>query len=498
MMEFPWLTFMTFLPLLGVAVILLFTSNEAADGEGLSRSDRNARNVSLLISIAVFLTSLIVLYNFDYAQGGYQLVERSMWVEPLGLEYHLGVDGISLLLVLLTTFLIPFCILVSWESVKKQMRLFMICFLLLETFVIGAFVSLDFVLFYFFFEGSLIPMFLIIGIWGGDRRIYAAYKFFLYTLAGSVLLLLAMIYLASVFGTTSIPDLTAEAGGLPPEVQMWLWLAFFASFAVKVPMVPVHTWLPDAHVQAPTAGSVILAGVLLKLGGYGFLRFCLPMLPDASEFFTPFIYTLSGVAVVYTSLVALVQKDMKKLIAYSSIAHMALVTAGIFAGNAQAIEGAMFQMISHGLVSAALFMCVGVLYDRMHTKEIAAYGGVSAKMPVFAAVYMFFTMASIGLPGTSGFIGEFLTILGVFKDSTWIAAIITTGVVLGAGYMLWLYKKVMFGEIGNEEVGVLADINMREKLMFLPIVMLAILLGVLPGLVLQPLHAAVIRVISGG
>jgi NADH-quinone oxidoreductase subunit M len=386
--------------------------------------------------------------------------------------------------------------LASWNSIKKQPKEYMILFLLLEALVLGVFVSLDFLLFYFFFEASLIPMFLIIGVWGAENRVYAAFKFFLYTLFGSVFLLLAILYLYSQFGTTDIPTLSVQAATLPLNIQQILWLAFFASFAVKVPMWPVHTWLPDAHVQAPTAGSVILAGVLLKLGAYGFLRLSLPMLPLASEYFADFVYVLSCVAIVYTSLVALMQEDMKKMIAYSSIAHMGYVTAGIFSFNEQAIDGAIYQCLSHGIISAALFLCVGVLYDRMHTKKIDAYGGVVQKMPRFALVFLIFTMASVGLPGTSGFVGEFLVMLGVFKANITTAIFVTTGVVLGAAYMLWLTKRVIYGEIKNPEVGHLTELNKYEKYCLYPIAILAIIYGIAPWLITNDISVSVVNLLT--
>ncbi|MGB1540258.1 MAG: NADH-quinone oxidoreductase subunit M, partial [Rickettsiales bacterium] len=410
--------------------------------------------------------------RFKNNDASFQMVERYEWFDGLNIDYHVGVDGISLFMILLTTFLMPICILASWNAIQTRVREFMMAFLLLESLVIGVFCALDMVLFYLFFEGMLIPMYLIIGVWGGGNRVYAAYKFFLYTLAGSVLFLLAMLYLYFTFGTTDIPTMMTKAPTLSLDVQKWLWLAMLASFAVKVPMWPVHTWLPDAHVQAPTSGSVILAGILLKMGADGFLRFSLPMLPDASMAFAPLIFGLSIVAIIYTSLVALMQEDMKKLIAYSSVAHMGFVTVGIFTFNQQGIEGGIIQMISHGLVSGALFLCVGVVYDRMHTREIAHYGGLVNRMPGYAAFFMFFTMASVGLPGTSGFVGEFLILVGAFKASTWVAVLTATGVVLGATYALWLYRRVVFGEITREELKKILDISPREASMFIPIVAL--------------------------
>ncbi len=493
MIDFPILSVVTFLPLVGALFILLFVRSEPGE---TAVSDQNARNAALFVTIVTFLLSLLLLFNFDSTTAAFQYQENHEWIKGYGIRYRLGIDGISLFFVLLTTFLMPICILASWESIQEQVREYMIAFLALETLVVGVFVSLDFTLFYFFFEGSLIPMFLIIGIWGAENRVYASFKFFLYTLLGSVLLLLALLYIYFSFDTTDIPTLMKMVSTLPVDVQIWLWLAFFASFAVKVPMWPVHTWLPDAHVQAPTAGSVILAGVLLKLGAYGFLRFSLPMLPDASEFFTPLIYGLSVVAVVYTSLVALMQTDMKKLIAYSSIAHMGFVTIGIFTFNQQGIEGAIFQMLSHGLVSAALFLCVGVLYDRIHTKEIARYGGLVERMPLFALYFMLFTMASIGLPATSGFIGEFLVLTGAFRDNTLVAALATSGVVLGAGYMLWLYKRVVFGKLEHDELKEILDLNKREIWIFIPIALLVLLFGIYPDIILEPMHESVVHLME--
>ncbi len=479
------------LPLFGALAILLFTRPEHAE-EGR----KEAHYIALFTTILTFLVSLLLWAMFDSTTAEFQFVEKHEWFAGYGISYHLGIDGISLFMVLLTTFLMPICILCSWETVASRARAFMVNFLILEAMVIGVFASLDALMFYLFFEGMLIPMYLIIGIWGGKNRIYAAYKFFLYTLAGSVLFLVAILYLYLQFGTTSIPELMTKAPTLGLNVQQWLWLAMLASFAVKVPMWPVHTWLPDAHVQAPTAGSVILAGILLKMGGYGFLRFSLPMLPEASHHFTWLIYTLSIIAVIYTSLVALVQTDMKKLIAYSSVAHMGFVTIGIFTMNLQGLQGAMIQMISHGLVSGALFLCVGVVYDRLHTREISAYGGVAEVMPKYALYFMFFTMASVGLPGTSGFVGEFLVLLGAFKANTWVAFFAATGVVLGAAYMLWLYRRVVFGEIGSDHVRAMLDMNVREKVIFIPIVALVIWIGLYPQPYLKAMEPSLSKLIE--
>ncbi|RWO29725.1 MAG: NADH-quinone oxidoreductase subunit M, partial [Mesorhizobium sp.] len=424
MTAWPILSLVTFLPLVGVLFILLINDDS-------ENARRNIRAIALWTTGITFIISLFIWTGFDNAEPGFQFVEKFAWLDS-GISYHMGVDGISMLFVILTTFLMPLCILASWESIEKRVKAYMIAFLLLETLMIGVFCALDIVLFYVFFEAGLIPMFIIIGVWGGKRRVYASFKFFLYTLAGSVLMLLAIMAMFFQSGTTDIPTLLTH--DFPASMQTWLWLAFFASFAVKMPMWPVHTWLPDAHVEAPTAGSVILAAILLKMGGYGFLRFSLPMFPIASEMFAPLVFALSVVAIIYTSLVALMQEDMKKLIAYSSVAHMGFVTMGIFAMNQEGVQGAIFQMLSHGLVSGALFLCVGVIYDRMHTRDIDAYGGLVNNMPKYATVFMIFTMANVGLPGTSGFVGEFLTMLGVFRVNTWVAFFAATGVILSAAY----------------------------------------------------------------
>lgn len=485
----PILTSLILLPLVA-AVVTYFSGRHAVYGATA------ARWVALIATVATFLLSLTLFSGFDAAKEGFQFVEKAPWFVGYDINYHLGIDGISLWLVVLTTFLMPICVLCSWQSVDKRVGEFMALFLILEALVIGTFVALDLLLFYLFFEAVLIPMYLIIGIWGGQNRIYAAYKFFLYTLAGSVLFLLALLYLFFTFNTTDIPTLMAQAPSLGLPVQKWLWLALFASFAVKVPMWPFHTWLPDAHVQAPTAGSVILAGVLLKLGAYGFIRFSLPMLPEASHYFADFVFALSVVAVIYTSLVALVQEDMKKLIAYSSVAHMGFVTLGIFSFTQQGLDGAMFQMVSHGVVSGALFLCVGVVYDRMHTREIAQYGGAANVMPYFAAFFMVFTMASAGLPATSGFVGEILVIVGTYQAAPWAAMLAATGLVLGAAYMLWLYRRVMFGEITNPHVAEMTDANHREWLYFVPLVITVIWLGVHPTVITKDTSPALKRVIA--
>lgn len=488
-MELHILSILIFLPLIGAAIIFLFVRDDEIGAQ-------NARYAALWTTIVTFIASLALWSNFDSTTHEFQFVELVPWFKGQSINYHLGVDGISLFMILLTTFLMPICILCSWNAVQKRVREYMIAFLVLETFVIGVFCALDLLLFYIFFEGMLIPMFLIIGIWGGDRRIYASYKFFLYTLAGSVLFLIALLYLYFTFGTTSIPELMKQAPTLAIDVQKWLWLAMLASFAVKVPMWPVHTWLPDAHVQAPTAGSVILAGILLKMGAYGFLRFSLPMLPEASHYFADLIFWLSCIAVVYTSLIALMQEDMKKLIAYSSVAHMGFVTLGIFSFNQQGIEGAIFQMISHGLVSGALFLCVGVVYDRLHTREIARYGGLANNMPIYAAVFMLFTMASVGLPGTAGFVGEILVLIGTFQASQWAAFVAATGLVLGAAYMLLLYRRVCFGDLVKRDLLKLPDLSLREKLIFAPLVVSVIWLGVYPKPVFDAMAPSVRHLIG--
>ena len=482
MSDWPLLSLATFLPLIGAAFIFLFAQG------GDEAADRNAKSVALMTTILTFLVSLVIWTNFENGTAEFQFIERYAWLGG-GIDYQMGVDGISVLFVVLTAFLMPICILASWQAITLRVREFMIAFLLLECMMIGVFCALDFVLFYLFFEGGLIPMFLIIGVWGGPRRVYSSFKFFLYTLLGSVLLLLAMIYMYFEVGTTDIPTLMGY--GFSAEAQTWLWLALFASFAVKMPMWPVHTWLPDAHVEAPTAGSVILAGVLLKMGGYGFLRFSLPMLPLASDLFVPLIFTLSVVAVVYTSLVALMQEDMKKLIAYSSVAHMGFVTIGIFTFNTQGIEGGIFQMLSHGIVSAALFLVVGVVYDRIHSREIAHYGGLVNRMPIYAFTFMIFMLASVGLPGTAGFVGEILVLVGVYQVNTWVAALAALGVILSAAYMLWLYRRIIFGQLEKDDLKQIADMNAREIALFAPLVILAVLMGIYPAPFLDVMHVSV-------
>jgi len=486
------LSLVTFLPLIGAVVLMLFLRGEDAAAQ------LNAKRLALFTTVATFLLSLAIISGFDPNDANFQFVEESEWIA--GLTYKMGVDGISVLFVMLTTFLMPLVIGACW-GVEHRVKEYMIAFLVLETLMIGVFCALDLILFYFFFEAGLIPMFLIIGIWGGKERIYAAFKFFLYTLLGSLLMLVAMLAMYVDAGTTDIVKLlnhnfSSEAldiwgfhivGG----VQTLLWIAFFASFAVKMPMWPVHTWLPDAHVQAPTAGSVVLAAILLKMGGYGFLRFSLPMFPVASDLMANFVFTLSVIAIIYTSLVAMMQEDMKKLIAYSSVAHMGFVTMGIFAANQQGVDGAIFQMISHGFISGALFLTVGVIYDRMHTREIDAYGGLVIRMPAFALIFMLFTMGNVGLPGTSGFVGEFLTMAGAFQANTWVAFFAATGVILSAAYALWLYRRVVFGDLIKESLRQIQDMTGREKLLFAPLVVMTLLLGIYPSLALDQIGPSV-------
>ncbi|MCA3456495.1 MAG: NADH-quinone oxidoreductase subunit M [Rhodobacter sp.] len=492
------LSIITFLPLVAAAILALFLRGD----DGAAR--RNAKWLALLATSATFLISLFLLTGFDPADTGFQFVEEYDWI--LGLQYKMGVDGISVLFVLLTTFLMPVTIAACWD-VEVRVKEYMIAFLVLETLMLGVFCALDLVLFYLFFEAGLIPMFLIIGIWGGKERIYAAFKFFLYTFLGSVLMLVAMIAMYLDAGTTDITQLlrhnfaseTLNIAGFQVlgGLQTLLFVAFFASFAVKMPMWPVHTWLPDAHVQAPTAGSVVLAAILLKMGGYGFLRFSLPMFPVASDMLAPLVFWLSAIAIVYTSLVALAQNDMKKLIAYSSVAHMGYVTMGIFAANQQGVEGAIFQMLSHGFISGALFLCVGVIYDRLHTREIDAYGGLVNRMPAYALVFMFFTMANVGLPGTSGFIGEFLTLAGIFQVNTWVAAVATSGVILSAAYALWLYRRVVFGDLIKESLRSITDMSAREKAIFAPLIAMTLLLGIYPSLVTDITGPTVASLVTG-
>jgi NADH-quinone oxidoreductase subunit M len=478
----PLLFLAWFVPLVGAVFIFFIRGEEAVVAQ-------NARSVALWTALATFLITLLIWGAFDPSQGGFQLVEKSVWLPGLNINYHMGIDGISLWFVLLSALLTLVCVINCWHSAERWIKEYMIVFLLMDALMIGVFCALDIVLFYIFFEGILIPMYLIIGIWGGGRRIYSAFKFFLYTLVGSLLFLVAILVMYLEAGTTEIPALMQH--DFPPELQTWLWLAMFASFAVKVPMWPFHTWLPDAHVDAPTEGSVLLAGILLKLGGYGFLRFSLPMLPDASVFFTPLIFALSVIAIVYTSLVALMQTDMKKLIAYSSVAHMGIVTIGIFTTNALGITGGIIQMLSHGIVSAALFMIVGVVYHRLHTREIARYGGLAENMPVYAVTFMLFMLASVGLPGTSGFIGEVLVIVGVFQTNSWVALLAATGMILGAAYMLWLYRRVIFGALERKDLLALRDLRVNEVVAFAPLVLLALFMGIYPSFFIEPMQASI-------
>ncbi|WP_369723383.1 NADH-quinone oxidoreductase subunit M [Bradyrhizobium sp. LLZ17] len=486
MTTWPILSVTTFLPLVGALIVYLSRGDDEA-------ARRNSRWIALWTTLITFAVSVLLVLRFDPSNADFQFVEKANWLAT-GITYHMGVDGISLPLVILTTAIMPFCIIASWKAITNRVREYMMAFLILETLMIGTFSALDLVLFYLFFEGGLIPMFLIIGVWGGPRRVYASFKFFLYTLLGSVLMLLAIMALYWNGGTTDIPTLMHTA--VPRSLQTWAWLAFFASFAVKMPMWPVHTWLPDAHVEAPTAGSVVLAAILLKMGGYGFLRFSLPMFPLASHDFAPLIFTLSAIAIIYTSLVALMQEDMKKLIAYSSVAHMGFVTMGIFAGTMQGVAGGVFQMISHGIVSGALFLCVGIVYDRMHTREIAAYGGLVNRMPLYALTFMVFTMANVGLPGTSGFVGEFMTLLGTFKVSISTAFFATFGVILSACYALWLYRKVVFGALMKPSLASIKDLTFREGLILFPLIALTILFGVYPKPVLDMSAASVQQLVN--
>lgn len=478
-MDFPILSAVTFTPLAGAILILLVKMLTGAQTRPDGSEDERVMYAGLMFSVGTFAASIVMLLSFDLNGTGYQLVEQVDWFS--GIQYKMGVDGMSLLLILLTTLLTPIALIASIGSIKHRLTEYVVSFLVLETFMIGVFCALDLVVFYVFFEAGLIPMFIIIGVWGGVDRIYASFKFFLYTLLGSLFMLAAVVYMYLTAGTSDVVQL--EQFEFAKSAQTWLWLAFFASFAVKLPMWPVHTWLPDAHVQAPTAGSVILAGILLKMGGYGFLRFSLPMFPDASVLFQPFVFTISVIAIVYASLVAWRQTDMKKLIAYSSVAHMGFVTLGIFSFTEIGVQGAVFQMLSHGLISGALFLIVGVVYDRMHTREISAYGGLVHRMPVYATLFMLFTMANVGLPGTSGFVGEILTMVGAFQANTWAAAGAALGVIFSAVYMLTLYRRTVFGEITNPEVETIEDVNIKELICLIPLAIGTILLGVLPNLI---------------
>ena len=485
----PLLSLITYAPLVGVAAILALRLNGSRKE---AQQAESARWIALVTTLVTFALTVLLVFQFDRTAPGFQFMEDAAWFA--GLHYRMGVDGISVLLVLLTGFLMPICIAASWKSVEHRVSEYMIAFLVLETLVIGVFCALDIVLFYAFFEFGLVPMFLIIGIWGGKRRVYAAFKFFLYTLLGSVLMLAAILAMIQIAGTSSVPELMNYK--FDPALQTWLWLAFFASFAVKMPMWPVHTWLPDAHVEAPTAGSVILAGILLKMGGYGFMRFSLPMFPQASDMFTPLVFALSVIAIVYTSLVAFRQTDIKKLIAYSSVAHMGFVTMGIFSGNAAGEQGALFQMISHGVISGALFLCVGVVYDRMHTREIAFYGGLVNRMPWYAAIFLLFTMGNVGLPGTSGFVGEILTMTGAYQASTWTAIVAATGVILSAMYALTLYRRVVYGEITNPALAAIKDLDAREVAIFVPLIASTLYLGFQPNVVFNITQASVDQLVT--
>ena len=480
MIDFPILSTLLVIPILGILFMSLIRANNA-------NAERNLKQTALWISFLNFLASLFLLFSFDASNPEFQFVENYFWLDS-SISYHLGIDGISILLIVLTTLLLPICILASYDSIQFAVKEYLISFLALETFMIGVFCSLDLVLFYLFFEGGLIPMFLIIGIWGGERRVYSTFKFFLYTLTGSVFMLLAIIYIYWGAGTTNVIELLHY--DFSYSEQFYLWLAFFASFMVKIPMWPFHTWLPDAHVEAPTAGSVILAGILLKMAGYGFIRFSIGMFPDASLFFAPMIFTLSIIAIIATSLIALVQKDMKKLIAYSSVAHMGFVTLGIFTFTLQGIEGAIIQMISHGIVSAALFLCVGVVYDRLHTREIERYGGLVNRMPFYSFAFMIFILASLGLPGTSGFVGEFLVLLSIFSINTYFAVFATTGVVLAATYSLWLYRKVIFGALVKDDLMDIIDLTRKEIIIFVPLIFLTLFIGIYPKPVIDIIEPA--------
>ncbi|MFP3920654.1 MAG: NADH-quinone oxidoreductase subunit M [Dichotomicrobium sp.] len=486
MSDWPILSATIFLPLAGALFIFLIRSDDAI-------AARNARYVALWTTVITFALSLLVWAEFDLTTADFQFVEKYEWFAT-GITYHVGVDGISMLFVILTTFVMPLCILASWVSITERVKEYMIAFLVLETLMIGVFCALDLVVFYLFFEGGLIPMFLIIGVWGGQRRVYASLKFFLYTLLGSVLMLVAILVMYNEAGTTDIPTLLNY--DFPPGMQTWLWLAFLASFAVKMPMWPVHTWLPDAHVEAPTAGSVVLAAILLKMGGYGFLRFSIPMFPIASADLAPLIFALSVIAIIYTSMVAFAQDDMKKLIAYSSVAHMGFVTMGVFTLTTQGVQGGIFQMLSHGIVSAALFLCVGVVYDRIHTREIAAYGGLADRMPLYAFCFMVFTMANVGLPGTSGFVGEFLALTGAFQINTWLAVFAALGVILSAVYALWLYRQIIFGVLEKPSLRAITDMTPREAAIMLPLVALTLLFGFYPSPLLDVTNQSVANLVE--
>lgn len=472
MADVPILSLTTFLPLVGALFILLIRGEQEAVA-------RNAKSVALWTSIITFIVSLFILTGYDPSNPGFQFVEEVEWLPAFKIAYIKGVDGISIWFVLASTLLTPICVLASWDAVEKRVKEFMVALLVLETMLVGMFTALDFILFYLFFEGVLLPMFLMIGVWGGPNKVYAAYKFFIYTFVGSVLMLLAILAMYLTAGTMDMRVMLDYP--FPPSMQIWLWLAFFIAFAVKTPIWPAHTWLPFAHVEAPTAGSVMLAGVMLKMGGYGLIRANMQMLPEASFYFQDVVFFMSIAAIIYTSLVALAQTDMKKMIAYSSVAHMGYVSMGIFAANQQGLDGAMFQMLSHTFVSAALFLCIGVAYNRLHTREMAAYGGMAKNMPRYALVFAVFMFASVGLPGTSGFVGEFLTMLGVFEVNTWYGMLSSTGLVLGAAYMLLLFRKLFFGKLEKPEVKAMPDLNMREVVFFAPLVAIVIIMGIYPA-----------------
>ena len=484
-MNFPILSLITFLPIIGAFFIFIFSSDKA--------ESKNSIYVSLFTSFVNLFLAIFLWYSFDKSTSEFQFIEQASWINGF-IKFKFGIDGISILFIVLTAFITPICIISCINSIKQRLKEFLIAILVLESFMIGVFCSLDLVVFYLFFEAGLIPMFLIIGIWGGPRRVYAAFKFFLYTLLGSVLMLVAIISIYWITGTTDVNEIYQIK--IPEEFQYLLWLAFFSSFAVKMPMWPVHTWLPDAHVEAPTAGSVILAAILLKMAGYGFLRFSVGMFPVASDYFIPFVYTLSIIAIIYTSLVALMQEDMKKLIAYSSVAHMGFVTLGIFTFTTQGIEGSIFQMISHGVISAALFLCVGVLYDRVHSRLINSYGGVVNILPKYSMLFAVFMLGALGLPGTSGFVGEILVLLGAFQKNYLVAILASIGIILGAGYMLWLYKRVIFGKLEKKELLDLKDLNYSEFSILFVLAVLTIIFGFYPNLILDTIHVSVDQLIN--
>jgi len=485
-MNFPILSAITFIPLIGAIFILITRGSQ-------KNVEKNSKYVAIFSSLANFLLSLFLWYSFDNLNPEFQFIEEKNWMGGF-INFKLGIDGISILFILLTTFIAPICIFSGIHSIKFKIKEFFVAILVMETLMLGVFCSLDLVIFYLFFEGGLIPMFLIIGIWGGPKRVYSAFKFFLFTLLGSVLMLVAIISIYWITGTTDLVKLLDTR--IAQEYQNLLWLAFFSSFAVKLPMWPVHTWLPDAHVEAPTAGSVILAAILLKMAGYGFMRFSIGLFPVASDYFTPLIFTLSIIAIIYTSLVALMQDDMKKLIAYSSVAHMGFVTIGIFSLTKQGMEGSIIQMISHGLISAALFLSVGVLYDRYHSRMISSYGGLVNIMPKYAFVFMIFSLAGLGLPGTSGFIGEFLILVGVFQTNVLVAILASTGVIFAAAYMLWLYKRVVFGKLASSEIKEMKDLNKIELLIFIPLVFLILFFGFYPEPLLNTVDTSINNLID--